>query len=121
MCSQKCESQFAHIVSDGNDFSSCTSGIFVSTLALEVLAVDFLSFLRLADIACKLGKRLSELLLRLYHQPLPISKPDRSHPAFSADLLSHRKGALALDLFFLVELPLTDGEGMSGRSSLPTQ
>ena len=55
---------------------------FVSILALEVLAVDFLSSLRLADIACELGKFSRKVLLRIYDQPLLISVSDMSHRAF---------------------------------------
>ena len=45
-------------------------------------AVDFLSGLHPADIACEPGKFLRKLLLRVYDRPLPISVSDRSHPAF---------------------------------------
>ena len=53
----------------------------VFALVLEVLAVDFMSSLRPAHIACELGKFLRKLLLRIYDRPLPISLSNRSHPA----------------------------------------
>ena len=54
----------------------------VFALVLEVLAVDFMSSLRPAHIACEPGKYLRKLLLRIYDRPFPISLLDRSHPAF---------------------------------------
>ena len=72
-------SHFCHIVDDGNRRSTCTSGL---CLCIGGFAVDFLSALRTADIACEPGKFLRKLLLRVYDRPLPISVSDRSHPAF---------------------------------------
>ena len=105
-------SHFCHIVDDGNHRSTCTSGLFGLCLCIGGFAVDFLSALRPADIVCEPGKFLRKLLLRVYDRPLPISVSDRSHPAF-VEALSYfltEKGALALDLFSVVELPLTDGD-----------
>ena len=75
-------SHFCHIVDDGNHRSTCTSGLFGLCLCIGGFAVDFLSALRPADIACEPGKFLRKLLLRVYDRPLPISVSDRSHPAF---------------------------------------
>ena len=105
-------SHFCHIVDDGNHRSTCTGGLFGLCLCIGGFAVDFLSALRPADIACEPGKFLRKLLLRVYDRPLPISVSDRSYPAF-VEALSYfltEKGAFALDLFSVVELPLTDGD-----------
>ena len=75
-------SHFCHIVDDGNHRSTCTSGLFGLCLCIGGFAVDFLSALRPADIACDPGKFLRKLLLRVYDRPLPISVSDLSHPAF---------------------------------------
>ena len=74
-------SHFCHIVDDGHR-STCTSGLFGLCLCVGGFAVDFLSALRPADIACEPGKFLRKLLLRVYDRPLPISVSARSHPAF---------------------------------------
>ena len=75
-------SHFCHIVDDGNHRSTCTCGLFGLCLCFGGFAVDFLSALRPADIACEPGKFLRKLLLRVYDRALPISVSDRSHPAF---------------------------------------
>ena len=75
-------SHFCHIIDGGNHRSTCTSGLFGLCLCIGGFAVDFLSALRPADIACEPGKFLRKLFLRVYDRPLPISVSDRSHPAF---------------------------------------
>ena len=77
-------SQFGYIVGDGNHRSTCTGGLFGLCLAIGGSSCRFLVFdsLRPAHIACKPGKFLRKLLLRIYDRPLPISLSDRSHPAF---------------------------------------
>ena len=70
--------QFGHIVGDvdGNHRNTCTSAFSVFALALEVPAVDFMSSLRPAHIACEprkisaqasssdLGPAIAHLLIR---------------------------------------------------------
>ena len=48
-------SHFCHIVDDGNHRSTCTCGLFGLCLCIGGFAVDFLSALRPADIACEPG------------------------------------------------------------------
>ena len=116
-------SHFCHIVDDGNHRSTCTSGLFGLCLCIGGFAVDFLSALRPADIACEPGKFLRKLLLRVYDRPLPISVSDRSHPAF-VEALSYfltEKVPLHWIYFPLSNCRSPTETGMSGRSSLPTQ
>ena len=75
-------SHFCHIVDDGNHRSTSTCGLFGLCLCFGSFAVDLLSALHPADIACEAGKFLRKLLLWVYDRPLPISLSDRSHPAF---------------------------------------
>ena len=103
-------SHFCHIVDGGNHRSTCTSGLFGLCLCIGGFTVDFLSALRPADIACEPGKFLRKLLLRVYDRPLPISVSDRSHPAlWSRWATFSQKRCPSIDLFSVVELPLTDG------------
>ena len=116
-------SHFCHIVDDGNHRSTCTSGLFGLCLCIGGFAVDFLSALRPADIACEPGKFLRKLLLRVYDRPLPISVSDRSHPAF-VEALSYfltEKVPLHWIYFPLSNCRSPTETGMSGRSSLPMQ
>ena len=116
-------SHFCHIVDDGNHRSTCTSGLFGLCLCIGGFAVDFLSALRPADIACEPGKFLCKLLLQVYDRPLPISVSDRSHPAF-VEALSYfltEKVPLHWIYFLLSNCRSPTETGLSGRSSLPTQ
>ena len=116
-------SHSCHIVDDGNHRSTCTSGLFGLCLCIGGFAVDFLSALRPADIACEPEKFLCKLLLRVYDRPLPISVSDRSHPAF-VEALSYfltKKVPFHWIYFPLSNCRSPTETGMSGRSSLPTQ
>ena len=63
-------SHFGHIVDEGDHRSTCISGLFGLCLCIGGFAVDFLSALHPADIACEPGKFLRKLLLRVYDRPL---------------------------------------------------
>ena len=105
-------SHFCHIVDDGHRRSTCTSGLFGLCLCIGGFCSRFLVChahrrhrLRAGKIfaqASSSGLRAAIAHLRIRLLPSSVCG--------GAELLCHRRGALALDLFSLVELSLTDGD-----------